>query len=395
MTTPNSSAPITRTSTSEDTHRHYVGTWATTLRAAADDYLRPKFRETLLVQTVRVSAGGSRVRLLLSNCLGESELVIGSASLALLQESDGNATFATAQQGVLRFNREEGVTLPAGEDALSDPLDFELPPMADLVIRLHIKKAPKTLSGHDTAFSVSRSFHRPAASDADSSYEQVNRWYFISSVYTLPATTPRGLVLLGDSITDGGVPPSAHQRWSDVLSRRLRSNPATADIGVLNQGISGNGILSGGPAIPGLDRFERDVLRHPGVRWVIIYLGINDVHFSGSDARPVSDLLAAYRQMIDRAHAVGIKVYGATLMPSRGCTPWNTITEERRQALNDWIRNSGQCDAVIDFDAALRDPIDPSYLTELYDNGDFLHPSAAGFEAMGQAVDLNLFIEEN
>jgi len=206
------------------------------------------------------------------------------------------------------------------------------------------------------------------------------------------------VVAFGDSITDGaGVPPSANLRWSDELSRRLRANAATADVGVLNVGIGGNRILRPGRGPSALERFERDVLQQVGVRWVILLIGVNDIgqaHLSrnaGEDYPTAAELIAGFEQMIARAHAAGIKVYASPILPYKGSFYWSPEGEADRSTINAWIRESGAFDAVIDFDAAIRDPMDPDYMAEQYDLGDFLHPSPAGLTAMGRAIDLALF----
>jgi len=363
------------------------------------DHISAQLSDSVLVQNVRVSVGGERVRLSLSNVFGESELVVGSASLALLRESDRNATEATAQHAVLSFNGQNEITIPAGQATISDPLDFSLPSLADVVITLHIKKAPKLPSGHDGC-GAPVSYFRPASStDTIHSYRRTCRWYFISGLDAATVQPPRAVVLLGDSITDGaGVPPSTNRRWGDELSRRLHANPATADIGVLNQGIGGNRILREGRAQRALDRFERDVIEQTGVRWVIILIGINDLgqgataRSTGESYPTAADLISGYEQMINRAHSAGLKVYGCPILPYKDCVfYWSEEGEADRQTINEWIRNSGRFDAVIDFEAVLCDPANPLYLLEKYDSGDFLHPNPDGLTAMGASIALSLF----
>jgi len=381
------------------TEANYVGTWATAVVSMPSDQVSEQLNDAILVQNVRVSVGGERVRLRLSNVFGDSELVVGSASLALLRESDRNATEATTQRTPLSFNGQSGITIPAGTDTASDPLDFALPPLADVVITLHLKKAPKLPTGHDGC-GAPVSYFRPASStDTIDNYRRASRWYFISGLDIATAQTPRAVVLFGDSITDGaGVPPSGNRRWGDELSRRLRATPATADIGVLNQGIGGNRLLNDGNAQRALDRFERDVLQQPGVRWVIVLIGINDLG-QARTAREASlpaptapELIAGYEQLIDRAHAAGLKIYGSPILPYKDCPfYWSEEGEVDRQTINEWIRNSGRFDAVIDFEAVLCDPANPLYLLEKYDLGDFLHPNPDGLTAMGASIDLALF----
>jgi len=391
--------PLSAASHPTQTELHYVGTWATAVVSMPNDALNAKLSDTVLVQNVRVSVGGERLRLRLSNIFGDSELVIGSASLALLRESDRNAREATTQRTPLSFNGQSGITIAAGADATSDPLDFVLPPLADVVITLHVKKAPKLLSGHDGC-GAPVSYFRPANStDTASNYRRICRWYFVSGLDVATGQPPRAIVLFGDSITDGAfVSPSGNRRWGDELSRRLRANPQTADVGVLNQGIGGNRLLNDGNAQRALDRFERDVLQQAGARWVIVLIGINDLGQARSareaaqPAPTAPDLIAGYEQLIDRAHAAGLKIYGCPILPYKDCAfYWSEEGEADRQTINAWIRGSGRFDAIIDLEPVLCDPADPLYLLEKYDVGDFLHPNPDGLTAMGASIDLSLF----
>ncbi|WP_156469146.1 SGNH/GDSL hydrolase family protein [Cephaloticoccus primus] len=372
---------------------HFVATWATTILPIKAEALD----DTILIQNVRISAGGDRARLHLSNLYGESELVIAAASLALLPEGHTKATEPKAQHTPLTFGGQSEFTIPAGQNAVSDPIDFPVSALSDVAITLHIKKAPERYSGHGSAPAVSRSFYRSTQAPHSAQYERVRRWFFIHAL-DVTTTAPRqgAIVLLGDSITDGGGGPASHLRWGDELARRLHGTGKTNGIGVVNKGVSGNRLLrEGGRAPSALDRFERDVLQTSGARWVIVHIGINDCGtLSRQDEGPpptVSEFIAAYEQLIDRAHAAGLKVYGSTLLPFKGAGYWTEIGEEYRKAINEWVRNHAPYDAIIDFDAALRDPDDPDYLAEHYDGGDYLHPFVTGLHAMAHAIDLGLF----
>jgi len=382
-----------------------VGTWTTALTAMRQDHLSPQLDGSTLVQTVHTSTRGDLARLRLSNLFGESELIITSATISRMSERDRNATTASTALVPVTFAGHNGITIPAGGTAASDLLPFAIAAEGDVVITLNIEKAPRILTGHDSSSAPAISFHRPTNPEtADAPFRRVNRWYFISGLDTSPFREepaqfrPRAVVAFGDSITDGaGVPPSANLRWSDELSRRLRTRPATADIGVLNVGIGGNRILRPGRGPSALERFERDVLQQVGVRWVILLIGVNDLgqaHLSrnaGEDYPTAAELIAGFEQMIARAHAAGIKVYASPILPYKGSFYWSPEGEADRSTINAWIRESGAFDAVIDFDAAIRDPVDPDYMAEQYDLGDFLHPSPAGLTAMGRAIDLALF----
>jgi lysophospholipase L1-like esterase len=236
-----------------------------------------------------------------------------------------------------------------------------------------------------------------AAVDA-SSGTPVDHWYFLSSVDVWADAEARAVVAIGDSITDGrGSTTNQNDRWPNQLARRLQQNPATALVSVLNQGMGGNRILRDGIGPNLLGRFERDVLALPRVRWLIVLAGINDIgtaagaRGAGQPAATAADLIAAYRQMILRARDHGIAVYGATILPFEGFSYFSAAGEADRQTINQWMRSSGELDQVIDFDAVARDPNAPSRLSAAVDGGDHLHPSAAGFRIMADAIDLGLF----
>ena len=199
------------------------------------------------------------------------------------------------------------------------------------------------------------------------------------------------IAILGDSITDGrGSTTNGNDRWPDVLSARLRGNEATAEVAVLNQGIGGNAILVGGLGPNMVARMDRDVIAQPGVKWLIVFEGINDL---GGGQSSAAEIIAAYDQTITRAHDHGIKVYGATITPYAECFYWTEEGEAKRAAINDWIQHSGRFDAVIDFDQAVRDPANPVMLRAEYDTGDHLHLNQTGLRAMGGAIDLSLFAD--
>jgi lysophospholipase L1-like esterase len=198
-------------------------------------------------------------------------------------------------------------------------------------------------------------------------------------------------VTFGDSITDGrGSTTNGDNRWPDELSRRLRANSATAEVAVLNMGVGGNAVLSGGLGPTALQRFNRDVLAQRGARWLIVLEGVNDIGYSSSQ-QVATDLIAAYQQFIDGAHGQGMLVYGVPILPFGGSSYYTAEHETARQTVNDWIRTSGRFDAVIDLDAAVRDPANPVNLLPAYDTGDHLHLDVAGLRAMADAIDLTLF----
>jgi lysophospholipase L1-like esterase len=377
--------------------RSWVGTWATSPVTENVDANTPAFTDATLRQTVRISTGGSRVRLRISNAFGRTGLALAGAELA--RSEDGTALGAAAGKP-LTFNGQPDVVIPAGAVMVSDPLDLELPALADVVITLRFAHVPEIITGHPGA--RASAWWRKTAEVTPDNWAQatrVDRWYFITGLDVETAAPPRAVVLLGDSITDGyGVKPGQHARWTDGLSRRLRADPATADIGVLNHGIGGNRLLRDGAGPNVLARFERDVLAQTGVRWLVVFAGINDIgtrldaRKKGEPYASAAEIIGALDQLATRAHGAGLKVYGATITPYAGAGfYWSEDGEADRQTVNRWIRESGRFDAVIDFDAALRDPADPSRLLPAFDSGDHLHPSMAGYAEMARIVDLGLF----
>lgn len=375
----------------------WVGTWATSPMVENKDASTPALAGATLRQVVRVSVGGQKLRLRLSNAFGRSGLAVAAAEIAL--PADGSA-IGGSRSFALRFGGQPGVVVPAGAVMLSDPLELSLPAHADVAVTLRLQDVPEAITGHPGARATS--WWRKSTEATPDNWAQaprVDRWYFITGLEVETTTPPRAVVLLGDSITDGyGVKPGTNQRWTDGLSRRLRADPATADIGVLNQGIGGNRLLRDGAGPNILARFERDVLAQTGVRWLVVLAGINDLgtrlnaRKNGEPFARAADIIGAYEQIIARAHAAGIQVFGATLTPYAGAGfYWSEDGEADRQTINRWIRASGHFDAVIDFDAALRDPDAPTRLAAGFDSGDHLHPSMAGYAEMARVVDLGLF----
>ena len=371
----------------------WVGTWATSPMMENTDAMTPALADATLRQVVRISTGGKRLRLRLSNAFGRSELAVTSAVFGLA--ADGSAKAVP-----LSFGGRPGVVVPAGAVMLSDAAELLLPPMADVEVTLQFKKVPEAITGHPGARATSR-WRKTAGARADNWAQAaaMTRWYFITGIEVETERTPRAVVLLGDSITDGyGVMPGTHQRWTDELSRRFRGNPATADIGVLNHGIGGNRLLRDGVGPNMLARFDRDVLVQSGVRWVIVQAGINDIgtrleaRKRGDPFASAEEIISAYVQLIERAHLQGLRIIGTTLTPYAGANfYWSADGEADRQAINRWIRTSGHFDAVIDFDEALRDAGKPERLAPAFDSGDHLHPSMAGYAEMARVVDMGLF----
>jgi len=378
----------------------WVGTWASAqMSVDAKDALPPAASsDVTLRQLVRASLGGSRVRIHVSNAFGREPLTIADVDIARAV-APGSSRIDPATDRPVTFRGARSVTIPAGAEYVSDPVAIPVQPLATLAVSMHLANLPKLETGHPG----SRATSYFVAGDAVSAKElsgaaMTDHWYFLSGIdVERPATS--AIAVLGDSITDGhGVALNTDTRWTDFLAQRLDSARATA---VLNLGIGGNRLLEDGLGPNALARFDRDVLLRAGVRYLIILEGVNDLGVLTRDGPVaperhralVQHMIAAYAQMIARAHDRGIKVIGATIMPdgASGYYHPDASNEADRAAVNAWIRKPGDFDAVIDFDALMRDPAHPERLRRNFDSGDGLHPSAAGYKFMGDAVPLSLF----
>ncbi|HYC71436.1 MAG TPA: SGNH/GDSL hydrolase family protein [Opitutaceae bacterium] len=377
----------------------WIPTWATAVQLVEPNNLPPApgFAGVTLRQRFRISIGGRAVRVRFSNQYGRTPLTIDGAEIARAATADGIEPGSS--RPVLFLGRRQ-VMIEPGAFVVSDPVDFPVDEMADLAVTLGLREAPGEVTGHPGSrttsyFAYGATVDAPALPEA----KKVDRWYFLSGVDVAALPGAAAVAVLGDSITDGrGSTTNGNDRWPDILSRRLRANPATAQVAVLNQGIGGGRVLRDGLGPSALSRLDRDVIAQPGVRWLIILEGVNDLGGAvgarqrGEPHATADDLIAAYEQIIRRAHDHGIKVYGATIMPFEGFSAYHTPeSEAERRKVNDWIRTSGRFDAVIDFDAVARDPANPGRLSAATDGGDHLHLSAAGYRIIGESIDLKLF----
>jgi lysophospholipase L1-like esterase len=368
----------------------WVGTWASAQQLTEPRNLPPApgLSNDTLRQVVHVTLGGSQLRAQFSNAYGNSPVIINAAHIAV---SAGGSAIETATDKALTFGGEPSVTIQAGQEVYSDTLDFDVKPLSDLAVSIYFGRTSANVTGHPGSRTTSyiQSGNAVTTADMDSAVK-TDHWYILSGVDLWLDDSYACVVTLGDSITDGrGSTTNGNNRWPDNLARRLQATPSTAKIGVLNQGIGGNAVVSGGLGPTALRRFEHDVLGQNGVRWVIILNGVNDIGGSGSP-KVASDLIAAYEQFIDKAHAQGIVVYGVPILPIGGSMYDSKDHEAARQKVNEWIRTSGKFDAVIDLDAAVRDPANPARLLPKYDTGDHLHLSPAGYKKMAEAIDLDL-----
>lgn len=376
----------------------WIGTWATAPIAETPGPDTPPLADATFRQVVHVSLGGNKVRLRLSNAFGTTPLRLRGVHLACAA-ADG--AIAPASDRALTFAGRASVTIPAGASFVSDPVDLPLAPQADVAISIHFAQLPEKLTAHPGA--RTHSYLQPGdalAAAALPDAKKSTRWYFINALDVLTdAPRAAALVLLGDSITDGyGTTTDKNNRWPDEFVRRFQTQPDAPALGVLNLGIGGNRLLRDGLGPNALARFDRDVLAQSGARWLLVFEGINDLgtrldaRKKGSDFASADDIIAALRQLVARAHSRGLRAIGATITPYQGADFYFTSDGEAdRQTINDWIRHSGAFDAVADFDAALRDPQNPTRLAPEFDCGDHLHPSLAGYARLAAALDPSLF----
>ncbi|MFE6487269.1 SGNH/GDSL hydrolase family protein [Streptomyces sp. NPDC057757] len=366
-------------------------TWTGTWEGAASGTV-PALPGATIRNVVHTSVGGGATRVRISNRLGTQPLRLGAVTVAL--QEPGAPRSAKAVPGSMRtatFAGAATVTIPAGRDLLTDPVYLQVPADANLLVSVHTPVDSGPATYHRSALQAN--FVAPAgdrtAEESGTAYTTaIGNWYYVTGVDVLGTSAAGSVVTLGDSITDGtGSSFSANHRWPDRLADRLAALPPTRRLGVLNAGISGNRLLLEGRGPSALDRFDADVLSRTGVRVVIVMEGINDIKGAPAETDPAA-VEDAYRRLVSRAHARGIRVVGATLTPYAGHSAFTQAREAVRQEVNRVIRTGGLFDEVVDFDAVVRDPARPSRILPAYDPGDHLHFNDAGLKAMADAIDL-------
>jgi lysophospholipase L1-like esterase len=361
-------------------------------------------RDATVRQVFHLSLGGPALRVHLSNAFGTEALHFTSVHIAR-PVSPSSSAIDPATDRALTFAGSSDVTVPPGTEFISDPLDYPVAALSNLAVTFHLDSPPATQTGHPGSRATSYLVHgdfvgAPNLLDA----KNVDHWYQVSGIDVLAPAGGASIVVLGDSITDGhGATTNGNDRWTDILAQRLQASANKRSIGVSNQGIGGNHLLTDGLGPNALARFDRDVLAPAGVRWVIVFEGVNDLGGLTRDGEVtpeqhsvrVKHIISAYEQIVQRAHAHGLRVFGATITPYVGSDYYHPgpLSEADRQAVNAWIRAAGHFDAVIDFDSVVRDPQHLDRLLPAFDCGDHLHPSPAGYRAMGEAVQLNLFAQ--
>ncbi|WP_129844072.1 SGNH/GDSL hydrolase family protein [Streptomyces sp. RFCAC02] len=407
-----SAAAQTATAHSGTGGRHWVNIWTAMPQLTEPGNMPPApftqenlvLDDTTLRQTVRVATGGDDgIRLRFSNAFGGAALPITAVSVA--RPLGGRAGTDAVEPGStvpVTFSGRESISVPVGAQVVSDPIDLRVAAGTDLSVSVYLRDGQA--SGAITSHPGSRTTSYLLAGDhtgdeALPGATPVDHWYFLSGVEALSGRGTSATAVLGDSLTDGrGSTTNGNDRWPDQLQDRLLSGRATRDVAVLNQAAGGNRVLDDGLGPNALARLDRDVLATSGVTRLIVFEGVNDIGTAAAteeaQRRVTDDLITAYDQIVERAHAQGIEVYGATLLPfgnNAGYDDPAGLREEARLAVNDWIRHSGRFDAVIDFDRAVRDPAHPERLLPDVHDGDWLHLTPEGYGLLAAAVPDRLF----
>jgi len=375
---------------------HWVGTW-TAAPAPAEG---AAFSNHTLRMIPRVSIGGRRLRVRISNAYGTRPLAIGAACVGL--RSTGSALVPGSNRG-LTFGGETSARIAAGAIVVSDPVELEFAPLSDLAVSVHLPDDLPASFGITGRYARQTNYISPPGDFAAEEVMPVGRltddWYFVCGVDVVAPRETGAIVAVGDSLTDANISThDGYHSWPSQLARRLMARQRERPMAVMNQGLGGNRILHDIRGDSGLRRFDRDVLAQPGVTHTIIMLGTNDLrNRPGKPEEEVTALqmIAGLKQFGVRGRAIGIKVIGGTLTPFENETflpgAWNPKREVVRQEVNEWLRKSDDFDAIVDFDRALRDPDHPTRMLPIYDCGDHLHPSDLGYRTMGDAIDLSLF----
>jgi len=357
-----------------------------------------QFTNQTLRQIIHTSIGGAKARVVLTNAYGTDAVTIGAAAIAIRDKDSG---VKNGSSHALTFSGRPTISIPANAVAYSDPVDLAVPPMADLAVDIYVPgttNTPSPLTMHVGALQTSyiSETGNHAGKTTLPTVGTTASWFLLSRVDVATADGVGAVVAFGDSITDGSRSTAdTNNRWPDHLARRMLSAAPPLAFGVLNAGIGGNRVLNEGTygaGINALGRFEQDVLSHAGVTHVIVLEGINDIGNARQNTTPsADDVIAGHKQLIARAHARGLKIFGATLTPFWGAPYYTEVGERKRQAVNEWIRTSKAYDGVVDFDRATRDPNDPKKIQAAFDPCDHLHFNDAGYRAMAEAIDLALF----
>jgi lysophospholipase L1-like esterase len=373
--------------------RQWVATWTASQQAPEPPIIGAnpaQFSEQTIRQIVRVSIGGSTVRLRLSNEFGRTPLRVGEVRIA---RQLAGPSIVPGSDHAVTFGGRSSVTIPAGAPMVSDPISIAVEPLSNMVVSLYLPDTVRASTYVSSPGNFTAAVTPPVAATTTS-------WFFLSGLSVLTDRRGAAVVAVGDSITDGFASTvDTNRRWPNLLAARLQASAKLRGVAVVDHGISGNRTLHDFIGPNALARFDRDLSGSPGARWVILLEGINNIGIPGAfglgdEQVSADDIIGGHRQLIARARERGLKIYGATLTPFEGTVFPGYFTpagEAKRQAVNAWIRQGGEFDGVVDFDKAIRDPASPSRMLAAYDSGDHLHPNDAGYQAMANAIDLSLF----
>lgn len=371
----------------------WVGTWSTAPQLVEPGNIPPApgLTNNTIRQVVRVSVGGDSLRVKFSNEFSQSPVTMNAVQIAV---SKGGSNIDASTIKVLKFKGSPTVTMNPGLTVTSDPVAFALTPRMDIAITVVFGQTSQTITGHPGSRTTSYILTGDKISSVDfAGAVTTDHWYVINGIDVKAAENTAAIAIIGNSITDGrGSETNKQNRWPDILSERLLKNPATQQISVLNMGIGGNCVLKNCLGPSAISRFERDILNQQGVRWAVIFEGVNDLGGANDNtaSKVATDLIEAFKQMISMAHAKNIKVIGATIMPFKNHSYYTPARDQARNTVNEWIRNNGSFDGVIDFDKAMQDPLDNASLLPAIQS-DYLHPNVAGHKMMGESVDLEIF----
>ena len=374
--------------------KHWVATWATAEQVVEPHNCPPApgLENNSIRQIVQTSISGKEVRVKFSNEFSKGPVTINAAEIARAATAGSSSDIIAGTEVSLTFNGKKSVTIQPGGLVTSDPVKFRMGDRENVAITMHLGQASSTsVTGHPG--SRTDSYLIEGQGSDFSNAVKTAHWYIINAIEIKAEKKARAVVVLGNSITDGrGSTTNEQNRWTDNLSRRLLANKKTRRVTVLNMGLGGNCILNGGLGPTGKSRYPRDLFKQEGVKYIILFEGVNDLGGRGDAITKAKQIIDVYKQIIDEAHERDIKVFGAPVMQFKGNNYYSENHEAGRQQLNQWIRSSGYFDGVIDFDAAMGNPDDPAQLNPkyLFEN-DYLHPNADGYVRMADCIDLKLF----
>jgi lysophospholipase L1-like esterase len=382
-------AAATTTAFAATTPPSWVESWAASPQPQTGTPVT--FTNQTLRMIVHLHASGGSVRVRLANTFGDRDVTFDHVTVAVRTSGAAVGTVHAAA-----FAGVGHVTVAKGAEITTDTVAIGVKAGQDLAVSLYVRNATGTAtyhkSAHQTSY-LSTSGDHSTETGATAYPKTTGSWYFLDAISVHSSGSPGTIVALGDSITDGsGSASNVNHRWPDRLNDRLRARTGVPAKSVVDEGISGNAVLTdlplGGPSA--LHRLSRDVLVRRGLTDVILLEGVNDLR-SADPPATADQIIAGYQQIIDRVHAKGAKIFGATLTPVEGSARYTTTMEQQRQKLNAWIKTTGHFDGFVDFATAIQDPADPLRMLSTYDSGDHLHPNDAGYQAMANVIDLNLF----